>query len=230
MIRAADLGPNEQSSIGSRSELPSTRAIPINTASPPRIDSRGLSSMQPARIVRVPAGRPDHRVRVARPKAAASFRPVRIPRSISVIRVPVSPHAAKGITPITRLSRPPDGARPPGPPPHRSRHARRSARRWRRHGHRAQVSAIATILGLLLVVTFIANYLATTLPNQMEVNDLNHEVQVENQLGHLSRSLESISAGAMVGASFAQPIAMGSAGAPPFANPDGGSISSLQKG
>ena len=48
---------------------------------------------------------------------------------------------------------------------------------------------MATILGLLLVVTVIANYLATTLPAQMSVNDLNHEIAVENQLGHFQAVL-----------------------------------------
>ena len=77
-------------------------------------------------------------------------------------------------------------------------------------------------------MTFIANYLAATLPNQMAVNDLDHELQVENQLGHFAQALETISAGAVVGAPFAQPISLGSQGAPPFANPDGGSISPLR--
>ena len=105
-----------------------------------------------------------------------------------------------------------------------------AARKWRRREHRAQVSAIATILGLMLVVTFIANYLATTLPNQMAVNDLDHELQVENQLGHFSQALQAVSAGAIVGAPLAQPVSLGSQGAPPFANPDGSTISPLRTG
>lgn len=78
------------------------------------------------------------------------------------------------------------------------------------------------------MVTFIANYLSTTLPNQMAVNDLTHEVQVENQLGHFTRALQSVSEGAAIGAPLAQPISLGSVGVPPFANPDGGSISSIR--
>ena len=77
------------------------------------------------------------------------------------------------------------------------------------------------------MVTLIANYLATTLPNQMSVNDLEHELQVENQLGHFATALESLSARAPVGATLAQPLSLGSAGDPPFANPDGASISAL---
>lgn len=83
---------------------------------------------------------------------------------------------------------------------------------------------MATILGLLLVVTFIANYLTTTLPNQMQVNDLNHELAVENQLGRLQAVLEAASSSAVIGAQFSQPLSLGSAGAPPFGNPDKGSV------
>jgi len=94
---------------------------------------------------------------------------------------------------------------------HRPRVPDRSRRRaWRRRSRRAQVSAVATILGLLLVVTFIANYIATTLPNTMGQNDLQHELQVENQVSQLS-----------------EPITLGSIGAPPFAAPDLGAISTL---
>ena len=77
-------------------------------------------------------------------------------------------------------------------------------------------------------MTFIANYLATTLPNQMAVNDLDHDLQVENQLGHFAQALQAVSAGALVGATLSQPVSLGSVGAPPFANPDGGSISPIR--
>ena len=86
---------------------------------------------------------------------------------------------------------------------------------------------MATILGLLLVVTVIANYLATTLPAQMSVNDLNHEIAVENQLGHFQAVLNSIARGGVVGAPAAQAFTLGSDGAPPFAAPDGSTISSI---
>ena len=86
---------------------------------------------------------------------------------------------------------------------------------------------MATILGLLLVVTFIANYLTTTLPNQMQVNDLNHELQVENQLGRLQAVLEAASAANAIGAQLSQPISLGSVGDPPFANPDGATLSGV---
>jgi hypothetical protein len=87
------------------------------------------------------------------------------------------------------------------------------------------VAAVATILGLLLVVTFIANYLTTTLPNQMSVNDLNHEIQVENQVGRLQALLTATAEGAPVGAEVVQPFALGSDAAPPFAGQDGSSLS-----
>jgi hypothetical protein len=97
---------------------------------------------------------------------------------------------------------------------------RTSARKWRLRGRRGQVSAIATILGLLLVVTFIANYLTTTLPNEMSVNDLNHIVQVENQVGRFQALLEAASADDAIGAQLTQPITLGSIGVPPFASTD----------
>jgi len=105
------------------------------------------------------------------------------------------------------------------------RRTRSNPRRWRRRSRRAQVSAVATILGLLLVVTFIANYLSTTLPNQMQVNDLTHELAVEDQLGRLQTMLYGASHGGAVGAQLTAPISLGSAGDPPFANPDGAVIS-----
>jgi hypothetical protein len=104
------------------------------------------------------------------------------------------------------------------------RRTRLEHRRWKRRGRRAQVAAVATILGLLLVVTFIANYLATTLPNQMSINDLNHDLQVENQVGRLQALLSSVSEAGTPGAPVSQPITLGSAGLPPFAPADSGSI------
>jgi hypothetical protein len=87
------------------------------------------------------------------------------------------------------------------------------------------VAPVATLLGLLLVVTFIANYLTTTLPNQMSVNDLNHEIQVENQVGQLQALINSVAESGHAGAPVSQPIMLGSAGSPPFAAPDSGWIS-----
>jgi len=103
--------------------------------------------------------------------------------------------------------------------------ARRRA--WRRRSRRAQVSAVATILGLLLVVTFIANYIATTLPNTMGQNDLQHELQVENQVSELSALVQAVAGANAIGAQVSEPITLGSLGAPPFANPDGGYIAPL---
>jgi hypothetical protein len=100
-------------------------------------------------------------------------------------------------------------------------------RRWRRRGRRAQVAAVATILGLLLVVTFIANYLSTTLPQQMSVNDLDHNLQVENQLGRFQALLHAVSEQADLGAQVSQPVTLGSQGLPPFADADSGAIASL---
>ncbi len=105
------------------------------------------------------------------------------------------------------------------------RQTRSKPRLWRRRSRRAQVSAVATILGLLLVVTFIANFISTTLPNQMQVNDLNHELTVEDQLGRLQTLLYGTSEAVAIGAQVTAPISLGGAGDPPFANPDGGTIS-----
>jgi len=79
----------------------------------------------------------------------------------------------------------------------------------------------------MLVVTFIANYLATTLPNTMGQNDLQHEMTVENQVAQLSARVVAIAARGALGAQVTQPITLGSQGAPPFAAPDGGYLTAL---
>ena len=95
-----------------------------------------------------------------------------------------------------------------------------SQRKWRRRGRRGQVAAVATLLGLLLVVTFIANYLSTQLPNQMAVNDLNHDVLVENQLARFGALLQSATDNGATGVQLTQPLSLGSVGLPPFAAAD----------
>jgi hypothetical protein len=107
---------------------------------------------------------------------------------------------------------------------------RRRGRKWRLRGRRGQVSAVATILGLLLVVTYIANYLTTTLPQQMSINDLNHDVQVQDQVGRLQALLEAASASAATAAQFTQPITLGSSGQPPFAVADPATIGPATNG
>jgi hypothetical protein len=101
---------------------------------------------------------------------------------------------------------------------------RHRIRKWRLRGRRGQVSAVATILGLLLVVTYIANYITTTLPQQMSINDLNHDVQVEDQLGGLQALIGAAVASNAIGAQFSQPVTLGGVGQPPFAGPDSGWI------
>lgn len=83
------------------------------------------------------------------------------------------------------------------------------------------------ILGLLLVVTFIANYLATTLPNTMGQNDLQHELAIENQVAQLSARVQATAAAHAIGAQVTQPVSLGSQGAPPFAAPDGAYLTAL---
>jgi hypothetical protein len=83
---------------------------------------------------------------------------------------------------------------------------------------------VATILGLLLVVTMLANYLSTQLPSQMQVNDANHTLAVENQVARLDATLRDVAGAGSVGGVLSQPVSLGSAGAPPFAAPDGASI------
>jgi hypothetical protein len=97
-------------------------------------------------------------------------------------------------------------------------------RSWRRRGRKAQASAVAVILGLMLVVTFIANFMATTLPQQMTINDVNHDLVVENEAGRLSALLVQAASESAVGAELSQPFILGSEGLPPFAPPDGGTI------
>jgi hypothetical protein len=107
---------------------------------------------------------------------------------------------------------------------------RQYRRKWRLRGQRGQVAAVATILGLLLVVVYIANYLTTTLPGQMSTNDLNHVIQVENQLGRFQALLEAASAAHAVGAELTAPVTLGSEGQPPFASADSGTIAGEANG
>jgi hypothetical protein len=86
------------------------------------------------------------------------------------------------------------------------------------------VSAVATMLGLLLVVTMLANYLATQLPAEMQVNDANHALLVENQVSRLASLLAAAANAGAVGAVLTQPVSLGSLGDPPFAAADGASI------
>ncbi len=79
---------------------------------------------------------------------------------------------------------------------------------------------MATVLGLLLVVTFIASYLTTTLPNQMAINDLNHDTLVQNQVSQLAAVATQIASADAVGGQATFPVSLGSEGAPPFAGPD----------
>ncbi|HTS33731.1 MAG TPA: hypothetical protein VMI55_07355 [Thermoplasmata archaeon] len=107
---------------------------------------------------------------------------------------------------------------------------RRPQRNWRLRGRRGQVSAVATLLGLLLVVTFIANYLTTQLPNQMQANDLSHEITVQNQIGHFDALLQAVSSAHAIGAEVTTPLSLGSDGEPPFAAPDTSYLSAPQNG
>jgi hypothetical protein len=76
-------------------------------------------------------------------------------------------------------------------------------------------------------VTIVANYLATTLPNTMGQNDLQHELQVENQVSELSALVGAVGTTTAVGAQVSEPVTLGSQGAPPFAGPDGGFLGPL---
>ncbi|HTP54457.1 MAG TPA: hypothetical protein VML94_05815 [Thermoplasmata archaeon] len=106
----------------------------------------------------------------------------------------------------------------------------RAPRAWRRRSRKAQVSAVATILGLLLVVTFVANYLTTTLPQYMSVNDVNHDLLVQNEVGRFSALLRDVSAAGAIDAALTQPLVLGSEGLAPFATPDPSSVSSTSSG
>ncbi|MFY9716680.1 MAG: hypothetical protein WAK40_01920 [Thermoplasmata archaeon] len=111
------------------------------------------------------------------------------------------------------------------------RHERTApARSWRRRGRKGQASAVATILGLMLVVTFIANYLTTTLPQYMSVNDVNHDLLVQNEVGRFAALLSAASSARAVDAALTQPLVLGSVGLPPFATPDSAAVSSTVYG
>ncbi|HKN07605.1 MAG TPA: hypothetical protein VJ021_08440 [Thermoplasmata archaeon] len=83
---------------------------------------------------------------------------------------------------------------------------------------------MATILGLLLVVTFIANYISTTLPNTMGQNDLQHDVEVQNQVAQLSALMQVTAESGTISAQVSQAVTLGSVGAPPFAAADSSTI------
>lgn len=86
------------------------------------------------------------------------------------------------------------------------------------------------MLGLLLVVTMLANYLATQLPAQMQVNDTNHDLLVENQVARLAKAVQDAAQVRAVGAVLSQPVSLGSMGDPPFAPADGASIGPVLQG
>jgi hypothetical protein len=92
------------------------------------------------------------------------------------------------------------------------------------------VAAVATLLGLLLVVTFIANFLTTVVPNQMQVNDLNHDILVENEYGRLAALLSSAGAEGTRGMQFVQPLTLGSQSVAPWTAQDGSTVGSARYG
>jgi hypothetical protein len=104
------------------------------------------------------------------------------------------------------------------------------SRKWRRRGRRGQVAAVATLLGLLLVVTFIANFLTTVVPNQMQVNDLNHDIQLENEYGRLAALLASAGSQGAPGMQFVQPLTLGSQSVAPWTGQDGSTVGSGRVG
>ncbi len=61
----------------------------------------------------------------------------------------------------------------------------------------------------------------------MTVNDVNHELEVENQLGHLDALMERATQPGLRGVPLIQPISLGSDGVAPFAAPDGGVITGI---
>ncbi len=89
---------------------------------------------------------------------------------------------------------------------------------------------MATILALMLLVTFIANYLTTTLPQTMSVNDINHDLVVQNEVGRFAALLSQAASNGAVGAELTQPFVLGSVGQPPFAQQDGSSIAPVITG
>jgi hypothetical protein len=80
------------------------------------------------------------------------------------------------------------------------------------------------------VITFVANYISTTVPAQMAVNDGEHTIAVMNGFGLLSAVAQKASSEDAVGLQIAVPISLASAGDPPFAPPDQGRITPIAAG
>ncbi len=93
-----------------------------------------------------------------------------------------------------------------------------------RRARKGQVAAVATILALLLVVTFLSNYLVEQLPQQVATAELDHVLQVENQLSRLQATVLAEAKAPGQGITLSAPVTLGSAAVPPFGPPASGSI------
>ncbi len=100
----------------------------------------------------------------------------------------------------------------------------RTIRQRRRRARSGQVSAIATILTLLLIVSYLADYLATTLPQQMQEVEFDHLLQVEDQFSQLRSTILAEANGLRYPVGLPSPITLGSGSEPPFGTPALGSI------
>ncbi|MCI4362794.1 MAG: hypothetical protein L3K13_00585 [Thermoplasmata archaeon] len=100
----------------------------------------------------------------------------------------------------------------------------KTIRQRRRRARAGQVSAVAVVLGLLLVVTFIANYLAQTLPSQMQELEFEHTLQVEDQLGRIQTAVLAEATHPHQPLALTSPVTLGSQSLPPFAPASTGSL------
>ncbi|MCI4317706.1 MAG: hypothetical protein L3J96_04140 [Thermoplasmata archaeon] len=97
-------------------------------------------------------------------------------------------------------------------------------RRHRRRANRGQVSAVATILGLLLVVSFIAEFEIAPLSSQLADKEVQHALQVENQLSRLQATILAEAESPNVHVSLSSAVTLGSEGVPPWGAPSPGQI------
>lgn len=97
-------------------------------------------------------------------------------------------------------------------------------RRHRRRANRGQVSAVATILGLLLVVSFIAEFEIAPLSSQLADKEVQHALQVENQLSRLQATILAEAESPGVHLALSSPVTLGSEGVPPWGAPSPGQI------
>lgn len=104
---------------------------------------------------------------------------------------------------------------------------RRGWRLLRQRGLRArsgQVSAVATVLALLLFVSFLSTFVLEPLNGQMTRLEVQHELQVEDQLSEFQNDVETEASSPNLALYLNSPITLGSLSNPPFGHGSSGSV------